>query len=214
MTRRRLVPLALAAAVACATAPEPAGPPPFEGVKSVALVRWRDGGSTRPRDPLDALKESLDARGYRTRVVDVGHRVPDELRPVQRLHERMGTRGRTGGRAGRGRVERVGREARDAVRALGVDAVALYHRLEDWTSSPAYSDPGAFRPPGTLPPSAFRRPLGALSLVDAEGAAVSFEWGAPGGAAGDPSMPLNAAEAIDALLRVLSGGDEESYEES
>jgi hypothetical protein len=207
MRSTRLVSLALAAAAACATAPAPPGPPPFEGVKRVALVRWRDpDAAARPRDPLDALKESLDERGYATQVVEIGRRVPDTLRPVQRLYERVGALPRRPARAGRERVDRVGAEAGEAARALGVDAVALYHRSRD-LGVPVLPEQGAFPRPGFPPPAVFRRPGGALSLVDARGAAVSLQWGVPGEPLdADASAPLNAAEAIDALLRVLSGG--------
>jgi hypothetical protein len=206
----QLASLALAAATACAGVREPPGPPPFEGVKSLALVRWREpDAAARPRDPLDVLKESLDARGYETRLVEVGRRVPDALRPVQRLHERVGAHGGTTWPRGRDRLERIGPEAGEAARALGVDAVVLYHRAEDWRS-PALPEPRAFPQPGFPPPVAFRRPLGALSLVDGGGAAVSFEWGAPDEALDrDPAGPVNAAEAIDAILGVLAGGDAE-----
>jgi hypothetical protein len=206
----RLGSLALAAAAACATVPEPPGPPPFEGVKTLALVRWREpDAAARPRDPLDALKETLDARGYQTRLLEVGRRVPDALRPVQRLHERLGAYGGTAWpRAGSDRAERLGPEAGEAARALGVDAVVLYHRVEDW-GLPPLSEPRAFPRQGFPDQAALRRPLGALSLVDAKGAAISFAWGAPGEALDpDPAAPLNAAEAIDAVLGVLSGGDD------
>jgi hypothetical protein len=203
----RLVPLALAAAAACAgvsAPPGPPGPPPFEGVKTIALVRLgADGGGTRPKDPLDALEESLRARGYATRVVELGRRPPDALRPVQRLHDRVGSRASSGQRSGR--VERAGAEAEAAATALGVDAIALYHRSAD-LGVPLPSDPRPFPTPGYPPPTALlRRPLGALSLVDARGNAVTFEWGAGGEpAVGDSAAPVNAAEAIEALLRVLA----------
>ncbi len=123
-----------------------------------------------------------------------------------RLYERVGALPRRSARAGRERVDRVGAEAGEAARALGVDAVALYHRSRD-LGVPVLPEQGAFPRPGFPPPSVFRRPAGALSLVDARGAAVSLRWGVPGEPLdADASAPLNAAEAIDALLRVLSGG--------
>lgn len=204
----RLISLALAASAACATVPEPPRAPPFEGVKTIALVRWRAEGSARPRDPLDALKESLDGRGYATRLVELGRRPPEALRPVERLFQRMGSRVGGGPLPDRpGRVVRVGTEAEEAAAALQVDAVALYHRAADTTRFPAEPEPHPFPGPGfPPPPMVTRRPLGALSLVDAKGNAVIFDWGAPEEPLGyDPSAPVNAAEAIDALLRVLAG---------
>lgn len=205
MTSMRSISLALAAA-ACAAVQEPAGPPPFEGVKRVALVRWHEGGgAARAKDPLDALRESLEARGYEARVVEVGRHVPDALRPAQRLHDRIAGEARSGWPRAGDRVERMGAAAGEAARALGVDAVVLYHRREDW-GLPTLSESRAFPRPGLEPAVPVRRPIGALTLVDAAGAARSFAWGAPGETLDpDPSSPLNAAEAIDALLGVLSG---------
>jgi len=208
--RTRLVSLALAATAACASVQEPAGPPPFQGVRSVALVRWREPDAARPKDPLDALAETLAARGYQTRIVEVGRRVPDALRPVQRLHDRATTETEAAwSRARSDRVRRLGADAAEAVRGLGVDAVVLYHRTEDWRL-PALSDPRAFPQPGLPPRAALRRPVGAFTLVDATGAARSLAWGSPGEAIDtDPTAPINAAEAIDAVVRVLSGARED-----
>jgi hypothetical protein len=209
--------LALAAA-ACATVGEPPpGPPAFEEVRTVALVRWRDDpGVARAKDPLDALEESLAARDVATRAVEIGPRTEDASRALERLHSRLATRivqGPPRGRYGRG-AEPLGAEAADAVAALGVDAVALHHRADAFglgalprARAPVLGDPF---PPSASPPSAtlsLRRPLGALSLVDRRGNAIWFEWGAPESEL-DPSAPVNAAEAVDALLRVLAGEGE------
>jgi hypothetical protein len=183
---------------------EPAGPPPFQGVRSVALVRSRDAEAGRPRDPLDALKESLAARGLEVRTVELGPRVDGALRPVQRLQDRAAREAEASG-SGRERVRRLGEDAAAAVRGLGVDAVVLYHRTDDWRLSAA-PDPRAFASPG-LPPAVARRPVAALTAVDANGAAVTYAWGAPGdGLGADPTAPVNAAEAVDLVVRALAGG--------
>lgn len=202
------------AAVACATAGEPPpGPPPFDEVRSVALVRWRDEpGVARAKDPLDALGESLAARGVATQTVEIGPRAKGALRPVERLHARLAARIVQGPPRGRrGRVpEALGEEAAAAVAALGVDAVALHHRADAFGRGalppvpPALGDP--FAPPGPHPFATrdFHRPLGAVSLVDRRGNAIWFDWGAPDSEL-DPSAPVNAVEAVDALLRALAG---------
>ena len=120
MGAHRLSSLALVAVAACATvgdAPSgPAGPPPFRGVRSLVLARWTDYPTNRPKDPLDALKDTLDARGFATRAVDVGYRTPAELRSLERLHSQLGSRiygSAQGGRPAR-RVEPLGRDAAGA----------------------------------------------------------------------------------------------------
>ncbi len=215
----RLAPISLAAVAACATlgepAPAPSGPPPFEGVKTLALARWsEDPAARRPRDALDGLKDSLDARGYATRVVEVGPRMPPgaELRDLARLYEQVRSRVASGtSRAAVGwPVESAGPQAGAVVAALGVDAIALYHRFDE-RSFPVLAEPPLlpgtlYGAPRTVPPPP-RRPLGALSLVDRRGSVVSFAWGAPDapGAQVDLGAPVNAAEAVDDVMRVLSG---------
>ena len=200
---------ALAAATACATTGEAVAPPPpsFRAVHSLALVRTVDGRASRPKDPLDGLDESLRARGYATRVIELGRKRSPELAPVERLFGQLELR------ASAGRSERLGispfadagRAAGEAVAALGVDAVATYHRLEGRRlPQPPSADPVL---PGTLfpPPSApSTGPLGALALVDRSGHVATFAWGEPT-ALEDPSVPMNAAEAIDFLVRALAG---------
>lgn len=206
------------AAVACATVGEPPpGPPAFEEVRTVALVRWRDDPSVpRAKDPLDALEESLAARDVATRAVEIGPRTEDASRALERLHSRLAARileGPPRGRRGRG-AEPLGADAADAVAALGVDAVALHHRADAFglgalprAPAPVLGDP--FPPLASHPSTAYarRRPLGALSLVDRSGNAIWFEWGAPDSEL-DPSAPVNAVEAVDAVLRVLAGEGE------
>lgn len=206
----RLASLALAAAAGCATAPEPAappaGPPPFQGARSLVLARWTDDPAGRPKDPLDALKESLDARGLATRMVDVGGRTPPELRDLERLHATVGSRIH-GGQRDRfsRRVEPLGRDAGQVVAALGVDVVALYHRFDGRPPPAAFPEPSTM-PGAPFPPSPAleRSPLGAFSLVDRAGEATWVDWGAAD-AEFDPEVPANAAEAIDAIVAVLTG---------
>ncbi len=209
----RLAALALALA-ACATVADTAtgGPPPFQGVKSLALARWNDDPSTpRPKDPLDALKESLDGRGYQTRVVELGPRMPSspEARELARLFEAVRSRAASGGREAWARsAGGADPQAGKVVAALGVDAVALYHRFDD-RASPAYADAPAAASPFGTPRTAFPpfRPLGALSLVDRGGRIVSFAWGSQRlqDPQLDPSAPVNAAEAVDDVIRALTG---------
>ncbi len=218
----RIAYLALAAAAACATLGEPQappGPPAFQGVRTVALVRWVDDpGRARPKDPLDALQESLAARGFATRVVELGPRRRDPG-DVYRLFERVEGRvssGAPSGRPGR-RIERVGADAaRAALAAVSTDAMAAYHRLVGvpmLAPLPPPTDPldplaplpGGLYPSRSLEPP--YRPLGAISLVDRDGNLVWFDWGTPPSI--DLGAPANAAEAVDAALRALSGQPEE-----
>jgi hypothetical protein len=149
--------------------------------------------------------------------VEIGPGSEGGLRPLERLHARLAERivqGTPRGRHGRG-AERLGEEAAATVAALGVDAVALHHRAESFRLGalssplpPVIGDP--FPPSASYPPAtrSFRRPVGAVSLVDRHGNAVWFDWGAPESDL-DPSAPVNAAEAVDALLGVLAGEGEE-----
>lgn len=214
----RLAVLALvgAAPLSCATLGEPAPTvvPPLAPVRRVAIVHVRgETGAARPKDPLDALGESLTARGYELRTVEVGPGAGDDLRAVGRLHARLEgwvsatpTRGRAGHR-----YEALGAEAAGVVRGLGTDAVALYHRLDDRTFAPLPEPPRA----GNEFPRRYepvRRPLGALTIVDREGNATSVAWGSAG-AELDPTAPMNAAEAIDHVLRAMTGEPEEPLED-
>jgi hypothetical protein len=197
--------LALVAATACATGREAAAPEPspFRNVRTLVLVRAVDDRGHRGRDPLDGLAETLRARGYEARVIDLGPGRAADLAELEQLFARLELR------ASASRAERIARpftsaggEAGVAVAALGVDAVASYHRLD----RPPRGDlappgPGRVLSPGPAPPV---RPAGALALVDRAGTVATFAWGdaAPHD---DPALPVNAAEAIDLLVRALAG---------
>jgi hypothetical protein len=206
MRRIALAALAAAAAAGCATTG--AGAPPvagrFAAVRSLVLARSAADRGQRAKDPLDGLEESLRARGFATRIVELGGEGAAEEPALERLFALLEVR------AGAERAERVanpvssaGREAAAAVAALGVDAVASYHRLD--RRRPLAAPPAG---PGTLfpapAPAAPERPLGALALVDREGRVAIFAWG-DAGALEDPFVPLNAAEAIDLLVGALTG---------
>ncbi len=202
----RKLALALAAFTACATAGEAVAPPPspFRRVRSLVLVRAADERAQRPRDPLDALDETLRARGFTTRIVELPRKPPPELAPLERLFGQLELR------AAARRPERVaaptgaaGRDAAAAVAQLGVDAVATYHRLDRHRLSdlPPPALPGSIFPP---PPAPVERPVAGFALVDREGHVAAFAWG-DAGPLEDPSVPLNAAEAIDFLVRALTG---------
>lgn len=206
-----LAPLALAGSLACASLAEPAytGPPAFTGVKKIALVRVHAdaGDGVRTKGVLDALAESLASRGYEVSRTDVGPNPPAELRGLERLYQRLD--GLIGSAQPRSRVahrpESAGGDAGEVVRALGVDAVAMAHRYDD-RLLPPLPDPqlGGSLFPQRPEMQGLRRPVGALSIVDRSGNATWFAWGAPGGEF-DPAQPVNAAEAIDMLLRALRG---------
>jgi hypothetical protein len=201
--------VALAALAACATAGEPSlpsPPPSFREVRTLLLVRSAEGRTGRAKDPLDALDESLRARGYTTRRVELGSRRPEQA-ALRKLFDQLETR------AGSTRSERFGTRpygdagggARAVVAELGVDAVAVYHRLEarrpmrDTTGPPL---PGALFPGPAVEPE--HGPLGALSVVDRQGHVATFAWGETT-ALDDPTVPVNAAEAVDLVVRTLAG---------
>lgn len=195
---------ALATAAACATAGESVAPAPpsFRQVRSLVLVRAVEDRGPRAKDPLDGLDESLRARGFTTRIVELGFRPPPELAPLERLFAQLEAR------AAAGRQERLAapvatqRDAGEVVARLGVDAIATYHRLDRRLPPlPPPVAPGSIFPP-PRPPE--RGPTGALALVDSAGTVATFAWG-DGGSFDDPSVPVNAAEAIDHLVRALTG---------
>jgi hypothetical protein len=201
--------VALAALAAACAAGDPARAPPpspFREVRSLALVRVVDDRPHRPKDALDGLEESLRARGFEVRTVELGPRRPPELAPVERLFGQLEVR------AAAGRQERLatpvsslGGDAATAVMQLQVDAIATYHRLDGryvGGMPPATATPGTLFPAPA--PTGPERPLGALVLVDRTGRVAVFGWG-DAGTFDDPSVPLNAAEAIDLLLRALTG---------
>jgi hypothetical protein len=201
---------AAATAAACATTGEAVAPavPAFRGIRSLALVRAVDERGHTAKDPLDGLEETLRARGFTTRVIELGPRPPPELAAVERLFGQLELR------ATAGRAERIARpsssagpDAGAAVAQLGVDAVASYHRIDrrrtpGVSALPAPALPGSVFP--SPPPPAPDRPLGAFVLVDRDGRAATFAWG-DAGPIDDPAVPLNAAEAIDLLVSALTG---------
>ncbi len=212
MTRRppRAVAAAVAAALAaCApiAAEGPgAGPPAFRNVRKLVLVRRVDDPrAPRGRDPLDALKEALDARGYTASIVEVGRGEDAALRDLDGLEDRLAARMRSRARTA-GRPEALGADAGAVVARLGVDAVVGYHRLRD-ELPPLPPPPTAWDAPYGVrsPPTPGRRPLGAFSLLAASGAVAWFPWGGPGETELEPAALVNAAEAIDALVAALSG---------
>ncbi len=204
----RSVAVALAAALALAgcasTEGTPPGPPAFRGAKRIVLVRRaRDPGAPPRRDALDGLKESLDARGYETRVVEL----PGDdaaLRDLDGLEERIATRMYREPKPGR--LERFGADAGAVVARRGADAVAGYHRFDPSLGLMAPPPPPTWTTPHERQQyyAAARPPTGALSLVGADGTVAWFPWG---GAASDPELHglANAAEAIEALLGALAG---------
>jgi hypothetical protein len=213
---RRVGLVALAALAACATVGDrlpPPPPPSFRHVKTLVLVRTAEDRAGRAKDPLDALDESLRARGYGTRVVELaGGRSPEQA-ALARLYAQLEARAGAaqGERLGTPPYGDAGGDAGAAVAGLGVDAVAAYHRLEGRRPlpSPAPSQPalpGTVMPPQPTAPT--RGPIGALSVVDREGHVASFAWGQPT-ALDDPDVPVNAAEAVDLVVRTLAGEPEE-----
>ncbi len=211
----RAAALVLAAALAgcapLAAEGPPAGPSPFLGVKKLVLVRHLDDPrAPRGRDPLDALKESLDARGYEARIVEIAARDDGPLRDVDRLEDRIAARMWNRDRT-RARPERLDADAGAVVARLGADAVVGYHRLQGQLPplppppSPSWGSPypGQRALPG-------RRPAGALSLLDASGSLAWFPWGGREAELEHAAL-INPAEAIDALLAALRGntGDDD-----
>ena len=203
--------VALVALAACATPGEPFAPPPpsFTEVKTLLLVRTAEGRVGRTIDPLDGLDESLRARGYQTRIVELASRHPREQAALERLFLQLEARAGAprGDRFGTRPYGDAGREAGEAVVALGVDAVASYHRLEGRRPLPAASSqPPTARSIFPAPAlGAAGGPMGALALVDRHGHIATFAWGEPDNALADPSIPMNPAEAIDLLVRTLAG---------
>jgi hypothetical protein len=200
--------LALDACASIAAGP-PAGPSPFLGVKKLVLVRRVDDArAPRGRDPLDALKETLDARGYETRIVEIGSGEDAGLRDVDRLEDRIAARMWNRARTA-GRPESIGADAGAVVAKLGVDALVGYHRLQDQLPPlPPPAPLGAAPYPArqAAPP---RRPAGALSLLAASGSVAWFPWG--GREQLEPGALINPAEAIDAVVAALSAsaGDDD-----
>ena len=184
MRRVALAALAAAAALGCATAGAdraPAAPPPsFQKVRSLVLVRgaWERAG--RPKDPLDGLDETLRARGFTTRVIELGERPAPDLQPLAVLFQRLEGRASAtrGERFGVASTSEVGPDAGAVVARAGADAVATYHRLEGRTSlPPPVASPGPSPFPSGAPAVPVRGPQGAFALVDREGHVAIFAWG-------------------------------------
>lgn len=222
--RSRLHPAAHSASVllvvvACATGsggPDPEKPV-FADVGKVALLRWNDrSADKRAKDPLDGLAESLGARGIVTRALEVGPRGPDSNAALERLWAEVEGRIRSAPpHELRGSAQPLWSGAGKVVRELGVDAVALYLRLDRYrmlppatgATPPDFPPPSAIGAPGAqahpLPESRYR-PVAALAVVGKEGGLVWSDWG-PRDEAVDVPGPVNAAEALDEVVRLLTG---------
>ncbi|BDG02100.1 hypothetical protein AMOR_10960 [Anaeromyxobacter oryzae] len=201
----------VAAAAGCASAPladGPSGPPPFRNLRRVVLVRAIDHAEPhRAKDPLDAVRESLEAKGRTTRTVEVGARLPPELAGLSRLYSDVEVRIDDGfGPDFRTRrTDRLGKDVGPLLGGLEADGAVLYYRFGARPLPPA----ALSSPFGRDPELRLARPLGALAVVDRDGNLLWFDWGAPDTADRDPAAPSTAAEAVDALLRVIDGdGDE------
>jgi hypothetical protein len=208
--------LACAALAACASAPPPLAPARAAagGVRTVAVLRFAEGGRA---DPALALGESLGARGLSVSPVDAAGG-PERGR-LERLRALVRTRVE-GDRADRAvSSSGLGEEAAEAVRALGVDAVALSVRLPAYATMPPPAGPGGLWPaPGArvgpdFDPIAPAPPREAVAVVTAAGDVVWSGWGAQQEMLGAPgpeplpavTRPVNAAEAIDALVAAVTG---------
>jgi hypothetical protein len=220
------VPVALAAvalASACASAgpPAPPAPPPFEAVRSVILVREvprdRERDERRRRDPLDALEESLRAKGIASRVVEVGPGLREDLRDVERLVRTIEFRAGSAPPPAYGRraAESLGGDVRPLLERLGADAFAVYVRLDDRFGPRAGPSPppgGVLGPPGPYTPGgpgARSRPLAAIALVDRAGTLLTLDWGeSEPGLEPESSRLVNAAEAVEVAVRILAGEPE------
>jgi hypothetical protein len=202
---------ALAALAACATGGQPFAPPPpsFTEVKTLVLVRAAEGRAGRAKDPLDGLDESLRARGYQTRIVQLDAKPSRDQAALEKLFLQLESRAGAprGDRFGPRPYGDAGKAAGETVAALGVDAVATYHRLDGRRPlAPASSEPllpGSMYQRPTLAPGG--GPMGALAVVDRSGHVATFAWGEPTDTGPDPTVPVNAAEAIDLVVRTLAG---------
>jgi hypothetical protein len=195
--------LALAGAACSGAEPAPA-PNPFQGgVRKVALLRRAPPDEERrPKDPLDAVAESLAAKGIEVRFVTVGGK-GGEGRSVERLYDDV--EGRVAASAGfdaRGRSSgSLGDADGKVVRALGVDAVVTYHRWRGLSAADPLSAPmgGAYARPQVR-----TRAVGALGIVGPAGELLAFDWG-PRDTTVAPNAAETAAEAVDATVRALTG---------
>ncbi|HYG69298.1 MAG TPA: hypothetical protein VD838_16620 [Anaeromyxobacteraceae bacterium] len=204
----RLVALA-AVALACASARggAPAATPPFEGVGSVVLVREVEAREKRPRDVLDALDESLRARGLRTRTVEVGPALRDDLKDVARVVRDVEWTIRQAPRYDPERrpAQTLGRDPGALLERLDADAFAVYLRLRDRFDRSPRPMPPDVRLPGADPEAYPSWPIAVLALVDRDGTLLWFDWGGPDELDVPDSRVVNAAEAVDEAVRVLVG---------
>jgi hypothetical protein len=204
----RALPYIAAALVGCATVPAgPPAPPPeeaFRGVKGVALVHrvpWSGvaspgPGEGRTRDPLDALQVALEQRGVATVTVELPDHPAADLAAVDALARRAEELA-LGASPGVGADATVGNLAAPVLARLGVDALAVYVRGGPWGAPP----PSPFWERSLLVPPL--PPASAIALVARDGTVLAFAWGGgsdPYGEAG----PVNAAEAVDAVLALLA----------
>ena len=193
---------ALAVALGCAgaTSDAPSAGTAFGGIRSVALVRRAGRGEKRPKDPLDAVSESLAAKGVAVRVIELGGR--DDPKDVARLFD--AAESRASSVDPNAAVGGLGDVTARTVRGLGVDAVVSYHRLAPYARAlddhplPGGGSAGAYG----LPPPSYR-PLGALVVVGSDGQAAVFDWGARDAQLGPGAE--TPAEAVDAAVRALLG---------
>ncbi len=206
-------------AVSCARVqPPPPGPPPFRVVKRVALVKWIERGEVRRPDPLDGLGQTLQARGFEVSILELGPKLRDDLRGLDKLHDEaswhVGT-GSLGAKRPR-QAERLSTPTDALLDRLDADAIVFSYRLGQ---VPAWYQPaapyGPFGPLGADPyarPRAPLRPAGAFTLIGRGGALLSFEWASQAGMA-EPAMPANAAEAIEQLVRAIGEPPENAQPE-
>jgi hypothetical protein len=194
----------LLSAVGAGCAAAPVGPPPpppelsFRDVRSVALLRRLDPdagpGEGRRRDPLDALQGALAARGLKAVTLELPPRAPPGLAAVeQAMILAEGVAEAASPDAGELQVGSIGARAAPALSQLGAEAFAIYVQGTAWADSPRYFG----QPYGLAQPPARGS---AIAAVARDGTVVTFAWGgrAPYGAG-----PVNAAEAVDAVLNLL-----------
>jgi hypothetical protein len=191
---------------ACAGASLARDPPELGSLRRVVLVRAVDRHDRpHPKDPLDAVRESLEAEGRTTRTVEVGPHAKGEAAALGRLYAEI--EGRIDGVAiDPERTRNVDRLARGTLTVLddvGADGAVVLIRFGPRPLAPPAGALGAFaRGPD---PRALGRPAAALAVVDRDGTLLWFAWGGAEPLDRDPAAPSTAAEAVDALLRAVFG---------
>ncbi len=83
--------------------------------------------------------------------------------------------------------------------------VSASGRSEEVTRAYGRPDAATSASSSRAPGSTVTRPAAALALVDRDGNLLWFDWGTQELADQDPGAPATAAEAVDALLRVIRG---------